>query len=98
MGLSAWIGLLAANIIGVIYYVAILPPWQVFYQNIINFADYCALPGVACPAGYTHATLVAMAARLSWIFDWAPLIFIIIALFWAFVSPSQEQGQTWRNY
>ena len=96
MGLSAWIGLLAANIIAVIYYVASLPPWHVFYQKLLDFSAYCG--GATCPAGYSAASLAAMAARLSWIFDWAPLVFIIVALFWAFVSPAEEQGQTWRQY
>ena len=96
MGLSAWIGLLAANVITVIYYVAVLPPWQVFYQKLLDFSTLCGT--ITCPAGYTPAALNAMALRLGWIFDWAPLVFIIVALFWAFVSPAEEQGQTWRQY
>ena len=95
MGLSAWIGLLAASIISVIYYLAILPPWKVFYNNLVDLSTLCGT--ITCPAGWTSAAIAASAARLSWIFDWAPLIFIVIALFWAFVSPAQEQGQTWRQ-
>ena len=88
MGLDAWIGAIGASIFAVFYYIAVLPPWRAIYTTVENYI-----------AGMTGAPLFDLAwyGMLRWILDWAPVIFVIIALFWAFVSPIRREGVSWRE-
>lgn len=82
-GLDAWFGLAACLLFALIYYVAVLPVWQGVYSAVIVNP-----PGAFTAAWYDY---------LRWILDWAPVGFVIIALFWAFISPTRRQGVTWRE-
>ena len=82
--LDAWVGLIAALLFSVFYYVAIMPPWKAIISSLT-------------PSWNTSFMSLTFLAQLEWILNWAPLIMVIIALFWAVISPVRKQGQTWRD-
>jgi hypothetical protein len=84
-GIDAWIGVIAAGLFAVFYYVAVLPVWRGIYNMVIPTITASSL----FDAGFYN--------YLRWILDWAPVIFVIIALFWAFVSPIRREGVSWRE-
>lgn len=86
-GLDAWVGAMAATLFSIFYYLAVLPVWRGMYETLITPA--LATPGFMFTASYYE--------MLKWFLDWAPVGFVLIALFWAVISPARSHPMTWRD-
>ena len=81
-GLDAWIGAIAAGLFTTFYYVALLPPWKAMYTSMLSKSTWIG---------------VGFYDQLRWLLDWMPVIFMLIILFWAFISPVRREGVSWRE-
>ena len=86
-GLDAWVGAIAVILFSGFYYIAVLPPLREIYETLIT-------PALLDPDFMFTASYYQM---LKWFLDWAPVIFVLIALFWAVIAPARDQTQTYRG-
>ncbi len=84
MSMRAWIALICISIFTVMFYTALWPAW---------------IPLKAALTGTMFWEGTALPGICEKVLDWVPLGINIMALLWAFVSPSYENyGNTWREF